>query len=71
MFFMAENGIILFCKRHRWMKFKFMRGDKELSFKDVEITAHAMPEDRRIKAEPMPVMAYGQFRSKHAKCNSG
>ena len=64
LFFMVNDGICLHCKKHGWIKYKFAKNGKELSFKDVAVSAHDLPDNYYFDAEPMEMLAYGEFKQK-------
>ena len=74
MFFIADDGLILHCPKHKFIKLKFSRQGKPISFEDVEVKAEDMPEsnqkDFHLENTPLPILAYGQFKAKNGQHNN-
>jgi hypothetical protein len=63
---MVDDGLFLFCKKHGWIKFEFIKDGKAIDFKDVRVIA----EESKItnfEEEPLEILAYGSFNAKRSK----
>lgn len=73
MFFADKDGLILYCPKHKHIKFRFRKNGRSIYFDDVQVTASEMPDGKRhdchFDNEPLTVLAYGKFERKDGKCN--
>jgi len=67
MFFLVEDGIFVFCKKHLWIKFEFIKGEEKISFKDVRLNAYDYGNVKVFDHEPIEFLAYGEFKPRNAK----
>jgi len=67
LFMLGDDHIIVFCKKHRWMKVEFTRFGEKIDFTDCSVKITPIKEDY-IESTKTPVISVGKF-SKNAKHN--
>ncbi len=66
MFYMVDDGLYLFCKRHQWIKFEFIKDGRKIDFKDVKVIAQES-KIKNFEEESLGILAYGRFDAKRSK----
>jgi len=69
MFLFDNDGILIHCKLHGWIRFRFERGGKKISFDNVAIKAIDVKNDKHLDIQEAPVIAVGEF-PRRGKCQN-